>query len=454
MKPSPEISVSMLVRNLVARPELAGYIKEKINTDHLPGGDYSAVLRQFLEALTRGGRLNAGIVADILDRYPNQQFSRTLPMRTVAEDREAIDSYLESLYDFSELERMRVLIASVHIDLSRGDIDIDAIKHELAAGIVQPAKRKGLVDIGAYAAEAKNMLYMSHSAQRPGRSVGFGPDLDEYLWFEPGMVTILAGRPGSGKTSFVTSSIILAATPEHPEAFFSIEMPAYSIAQRIAASHVNIPLHDLNKGKTTAAELSAAMQALDELSDRGIFIDEDVVSMDDVMYRSLALPTPPRVIWIDYGEKVLVEADNRGRRDLELGHVYTRAKQIAKHLRCHVVVLAQLGRQVDDRDDKWPAMSDISQSGAAEKDGDYVVLLMRPEYYLSRGQRCRILAEGDRHGTCYCIVAKSRNGATGMVRLSYNATTMKFSEYSELANFGVGVPNYVRSAEEQPTEID
>jgi replicative DNA helicase len=421
----------MLVRNLIARPELGGYIRERINTEYLPGGDNSALLRQMMEVVQSSGRLNTGHVSDILDRYPNQQFARTLPMRAVSEDREAVDSYLDSLEEHSELERMRVLVAAAHLDLSRGDASIDQIKHELAEGIVRTGYRRGLRDIGEFGKEAKNMLLMAQSSQRPGRSVGFGPALDDYWWFEPGTISILAGRPGSGKTSLITSSIGRAATPENPEAFFSIEMPAYSIVQRLAAGSVGVPLHDLNRGRTDSTTLSIVMAEIDGLADRGIYVDEDVVSMDDILYRSMALPVTPRVIWVDYGEKVAVTQDTRGRRDLELGYIYTRGKAIAKRLKCHMVILAQLGRDVEAREDKWPTMSDISQSGAAEKDGDYVVLLMRPEYYISRGLSCRVLSEGDREEVCYCIVAKSRNGAVDTVRLRYNAKIMRFGEYED-----------------------
>lgn len=419
----------MLVRNLIAVPAIAGYVRERVNTEYLPSGDSSAILRQMLDQVLAEGRLNTGHIMEILDRYPNQQFARTLPMRAVAEERDAVDSYIESLELYSELERMKVIVAAAHLDLSRGDVDVEEVKTNLATGIVMPNNRRGLRDIGRFAGEAKNMLLLAASSQRPGRSVGFGRTLDDYWWFDPGCITILAGRPGSGKTSLITSSIFEGASPEHPEAFFSIEMPAYSIAQRLAAGEVGIPLHDLNRGKTTASQLSVVMNELDKLSDRGIYIDEEVVTMDDILYRAMAMPHTPRVIWIDYGEKVDVARDGRGRRDLELGYVYTRAKAIAKRLKCHVVVLAQLGRGVEETEDKWPSMSDISQSGAAEKDGDYVILLMRPEYYISRGLRCRVLSEGDRQGTCYCIVAKSRNGAVDTVRLAYNSRTMRFSEY-------------------------
>jgi replicative DNA helicase len=427
---SPEVASRLLARNIVAQPSVAGYCCSKLNMSFMPNDDGSALLQAFCERASMVGRLTGGDVEEVLASFPNQQFARAMKVQAAAEDRSSVDRYIESLQRYAEAESLRTLIGSLQLQLADSNPDLDNIKGQLANGIIRAnVATTELRDLGYYAEEAETMIDMILSGNRPGRSVGFGPALDEYMWFDPGTISIVAGRPGSGKTSFVTSSMLTAASPEKPEAFFSIEMPGYSIAQRIACEAAGVSLHDINRRKVTADEVAAVKRELRSLQSRGIFVDDGVVSMDDIYYRSLSLPDRPVTIWIDYGEKVDVSNARQGRRDLELGYVYTKAKQIAKSLKCHVVVLAQLGRSVEEREDKWPMLSDISQSGAAEKDADYIALLMRPEYYLVRGLNCRLLSPGDARGVAYCNVAKSRNGPVDVVRLSYESKLMKFGEY-------------------------
>jgi len=446
MKQRPDVALNMLLRNLVGQPEIAQFVFGMLDTTLLPPGPASELLKRMHNITREMGFLNSGHVEELIDTAPDQRHAAPLKMRAVVESREILEGYVASLREWLELKALEALVAEIQLKLSAPNVDVAELRATLANGLVRERAQEGLRDLSSYAGQAIDMIMLARQGQRPGRSVGFGPTLDEYWWLEPGAISIVAGRPGSGKTSFVTSSILCGATPETPEAFFSIEMAGYAIAQRLACSLEGVSLADLRKGRTDLASTQRVIDRLQSLANRGIFMDDDVVSMDDVYFRCLSMPIKPRVVWIDYGEKVVV--DRGQRRDLELGFVYTRAKQIAKRLSCHVVVLAQLKRDVDARPDKWPTLSDISESGAAEKDADIVAFMMRPEYYFTRNQTCRVADQSDRYGVAYCIVAKNRDGPIDTVRLNFDNGTMTFREYQgpmqQLVTIGRNRPDVVQ----------
>jgi replicative DNA helicase len=313
--------------------------------------------------------------------------------------------------------------------LAGQEIDIHAVEHNLAQAIAKGGRETGEVkDAGHYVSDAEEELERRLSGIRPGRGLGFGERLDQYTWLEPGNLSIIAGRPGSGKTALVISSILQSASKERPEVFFSMEMPVNQVMLRMACCIANVSYADMAAGLLTTGEGDALRRELQGLAGRGIFIDSSSsASMSDVLYRTMYLSDHPVAIWIDYAE--LVTSQQMARRDLELTDTYYRGKAIAKDLYTHCCILAQLKREVDERPDKWPTMADVSQSDGAAKAADYLGLIMRPEYYLNRGEEVEVKSPGDRVGVVYYIAAKNRNGVTGWDRIGFNSRTMNFYEY-------------------------
>lgn len=424
----PDVAATMLARNIVGDPQCIPYVMSRLTgIDMLPVGDTAEFLRH-VKSSVRGG-VNAGTVEQIINSFPSQDFARRLIYNRLSEERRALDAYVNVLNDYADLQRLRSSVAQMSLSLSDPDPDMSKIKREFVMATARSGSNTGLRDIAEAADEAYEMFEQAHMGHIPGVSFGYGKAVDDMLYAIPGEFTTLAGAPGGGKTSYVAGSILATATVEKPHAFFSLEMKRSRIAARMMCSIAEIPYSKAIRGPSRD-QLEKLAAARLTLPGRGIIMDDSAANMTDMYYRVMTMEHKPSIVWIDYSE--LVQTDDlptKARNDLLIAEVYKAGRRMAIDLDVHVVMLSQLSRDSDKSRDKWPSMRDLAQSSFAEKCSDNILLLMRPEYYLSRGQKCKLLHPSDAQGVCYGIVAKSRNGASGVLRLGYHAELMRFHEY-------------------------
>ncbi|PPR78534.1 MAG: Replicative DNA helicase, partial [Alphaproteobacteria bacterium MarineAlpha2_Bin1] len=234
-----------------------------------------------------------------------------------------------------------------------------------------------------------------------GISSGF-KDLDKKLGgFQSSDLIILAGRPSMGKTALATNiayntaSLLQKDLSDGKElsegtgvAFFSLEMSAEQLATRILAEVTNIPSERLRKGNVSNDDFDNLVLSSQELENMPFFIDDTpAINISTLRARARRLKRQENIglIIIDYLQLVRPAYSSRSEtRVIEISEITQGLKALAKELNVPILALSQLSRQVEQRDDKRPQLSDLRESGAIEQDADVVMFIYREEYYHSR----------------------------------------------------------------------
>jgi len=282
-------------------------------------------------------------------------------------------------------------------------------------------------------------------------------DIDKILGgLQNSDLLILAGRPSMGKTALATN-IAFAAANKFAETggaegaitgFFSLEMSSDQLAARILADQSNIASDAIRKGTIKQDDFRAFAEASQRLSQVPLYIDDTPgLSISAIRTRARRLKRQHGLglLVVDYLQLLRGTGSKQGldNRVQEVSEITRGLKGIAKELAIPVLALSQLSRQVEQREDKRPQLSDLRESGSIEQDADVVMFVYREEYYLSRAEpepgtekhmkwqeRCdKALNVGE------CIVAKARHGPIGTVRLQFNPTFTRFSDLAQQGQY-------------------
>lgn len=241
-----------------------------------------------------------------------------------------------------------------------------------------------------------------------------------------GDLIIVAARPSMGKTALAVNLAANACKSKATVLFFSLEMSKKQVLTRAICAEANVNMSFFAKGEKflTASELQAITKAEGEVAKWKLVICEDtnVQTVKDIstsIHTQLdALKTKKALIVIDYLQ--LIQTDKSiSRHDLQIGQITRGLKLLAKELNVPIVLLSQLNRGVENRNDKRPMMSDLRDSGSIEQDADIIMLLHREDYY-DRKSENKNLVEVD--------IAKHRNGPVGTVKLYFEKETGKFRD--------------------------
>jgi replicative DNA helicase len=221
--------------------------------------------------------------------------------------------------------------------------------------------------------------------------------------------------------------------------FFSLEMSAEQLATRIIAEQSGIPSSTIRRGGINERDFERIKDVAIELQHLPFFIDETgglTIAQLAARARRLKRQKGLDLLVIDYIQ--LLQGSTRRAmegRVQEVTEITTSLKALAKELNVPILALSQLSRQVENRDDKRPQLSDLRESGSIEQDADVVLFVFREEYYHlmrkpSESDKDKILAwqtEGDKHqGKAEVIIAKQRHGPTGTVELHFDAAVTRF----------------------------
>jgi replicative DNA helicase len=275
-----------------------------------------------------------------------------------------------------------------------------------------------------------------------GLSTGYH-DMDRMLLgLQPGELLILAARPSMGKTALAlnlaeqisTGGLPLAGAPAKRHisvGFFSLEMSKSSVTLRMLCARARVKSQDLRSGRRlNKQELHSLGMAADDLKVAPIYIDDTpglTVLNLRARARRMVQQHGVRVLFIDYLQLLTSPGSARESRQVEVSAISRSIKALARELNVPIVCLAQLNRAAEQRDGNRPRMSDLRESGSIEQDADVILLLHREDYYHKDDQEW-LDANPDRVGTAEVIVAKQRNGPTGVVRLSWNSDFTRFSD--------------------------
>ncbi len=256
-----------------------------------------------------------------------------------------------------------------------------------------------------------------------GISTGLSDFDDITTGLQPSDLIIVAGRPSMGKTAFALGIAAHAAMNDTaPVAVFSMEMPADQILMRLLSMHSNINMQRMRTGKLEDDDWPLLTKSIEKIAKIPLFVDETpALSPTDLRARARRLAYEHegqlKLIVIDYIQLMQVPG-NKENRATELSQISRELKALAKELNVPVVALSQLNRNLEQRADKRPIMSDLRESGSLEQDSDVIAFIYRDEVYND---------DSEEKGTAEIIIAKQRNGPIGTKRLSFMPACAKFS---------------------------
>lgn len=261
-----------------------------------------------------------------------------------------------------------------------------------------------------------------------GVPTGFKDVDDLFHGFRGGDLIILAARPGVGKTSFALNLAVNAAKRGTAVTFFSLEMSAGQLVQRILCAEARVSLSKIRAGYISEGDWGAIADAMNSLSQLELYIDDSpglsILEARAKARRELRKASGKGLIVVDYLQLMQPPQTRRdGNRAVEVGEISRGLKVLAKEMDMPVLALSQLSRAVEMRGKKRPMLSDLRESGSIEQDADIVLFLYRDAYYANESAS----PEDVDKNSAEVIVAKNRHGDLRSVPLHWQGEFMRFT---------------------------
>jgi replicative DNA helicase len=301
-------------------------------------------------------------------------------------------------------------------------------------------------------------IHMANAAfQRDGHLSGVSTglsDLDNKMGgLQASDLIVLAGRPSMGKTALATNIAYNIAKKYETEkqadgtlkvvnggvvGFFSLEMSAEQLATRILSEQAEISSEKIRRGMITEEEFRRLVAVSQEMSRIPLYIDQTggiTIAQLAARARKLKRQHGLGLLVVDYLQLLSGSSRNsNSNRVQEITEITTGLKALAKEMGCPIMALSQLSRQVEQREDKRPQLSDLRESGSIEQDADVVMFVFREEYYVERTKPAEGTAEFQDWmtkmqmvtGKAEVIIGKQRHGPVGSVQLSFEPNLTRF----------------------------
>lgn len=272
----------------------------------------------------------------------------------------------------------------------------------------------------------ENLKIIDAAAQNKDKITGIPTgfhDLDEKTsGLQRSDLIIVAARPGMGKTAFALNIAQQSAVKHGTSAIiFSLEMSKEQLGQRLLAMQARVEMQKLKQGDLDRKDWDRVSLGVDELNNSKIVIDDTPgISLMEMRNKCRRLKAEQGLdlIVVDYLQLMTFEGRTDNRQQ-EIGALSRNMKLLAREMNCPVILLSQLSRAPELRQDKRPMLSDLRESGSIEQDADIVIFLYRDDYYNENTEK---------PGVCEVNIAKHRSGPTDKIELTWVARYTKFSD--------------------------
>lgn len=318
-------------------------------------------------------------------------------------------------------------------------VDVDDLMQETEGRLFEISQRnvkKDVIQINPVIKEALHNIQVAANRKdgMSGLSSGF-KELDKYTsgWQNSDLI-IIAARPAMGKTAFVLSMAKnMALNSDVPVALFSLEMSNVQLVNRLIVNVCHITGEKIKKGDLVPQEWEMLDTKIKDLYDAPIYVD-DTPSLSVFELRTkarrLVREHGIKILIIDYLQLMNASGMTFGSREQEVSTISRSLKGLAKELNIPIVALSQLNRGVENRqgtEGKRPQLADLRESGAIEQDADIVCFIHRPEYYKITEDEYG----NSTQGVAEIIIAKHRNGPTGLVRMKFESDYAQFQNIDD-----------------------
>ncbi len=365
-------------------------------------------------------------------------------------------SYANIIYDLSVRRSLYELGGKVQHNAIESDVETRAedLIEEAEKDLYQVSEQ-GTVknNVQTFQSSLEEAIELAKKAYEKDTSVvGISSDftdLDTKLGgFHPSDLIIIAGRPSMGKTSLATNIAFNIAKKAHTEndknssvLFFSLEMASEQLATRVLSEQAKISSNDIRRGNLSETDLDNLVSVSKDIIQIPLFIDDTpAINIGTLSSRARRLKRKSGlgVIVIDYLQLLRPSGKFRNEsRVLEISEITQGLKALAKEMNIPIIALSQLSRQVEQREDKKPQLSDLRESGSIEQDSDVVMFIYREEYYLEKNAPSPGTADyiewqqkmDEIHGQADLLIMKQRHGPTGNIKLSFNPKYTRFGNF-------------------------
>lgn len=374
------------------------------------------------------GALEAGLKAQGFDF----SWLYNLQSRILPDGISGMYGYADAINNAADLQRVRQHCAEALNAAGEEGARADAITANLIQRMTADANRSAsdIRTLDDIAAEVRaEMRDVRAGKSTWGAPTGF-KSLDKYISMVDGDLLVIGGRPSQGKTSlwyqkFINrAQQIVDAGEDGQVLMFSADDGDNKLFYKMACTIAGVDNQQLEQNTATPEMWDKFDRACDYLLTLPIRIDGmDGQTTETLYYRAAMLNAQKRLrlVGADYLELIDVPGV-----DNELQRVQAAArgcKSIGRQFKCPFSLLSQLRKEVDSRADKWPTAADLKYAGEAE--ADTMLLIMRPEHYLSRGESCEY-SPGDEEGVALVSIAKTKTGQVGQVRMGFKAAHRQF----------------------------
>ncbi|MEJ7220643.1 DnaB helicase C-terminal domain-containing protein [Staphylococcus gallinarum] len=259
-------------------------------------------------------------------------------------------------------------------------------------------------------------------SEEPKQQINTGYKMMDYKigGLEPTQLIVIAARPSVGKTGFALNMMLNIASQGYKTSFFSLETTGVSVLKRMLSAETGIELTRIKEIKDLEPdELTRLTSAADKILKLDVDIhDKSNITTHDVRKQAIKNKDTQQVIFIDYLQ--LMETDNKLDRRNGIEKISRDLKIIANETGAIIVLLSQLSRGVESRNDKRPMLSDMKEAGGIEADASLAMLLYRDDYYN------RDDVDDSGKSIVECNIAKNKDGETGIIEFEYYKKTQRF----------------------------
>lgn len=422
-----------IIGAILANPAIMPIVIEKIKSDYFYNENLRNIYNIIFRMFTSGVPIDIVTVlneAEKLNIFENSIEGRKyfLEIASVLPTASNVESYCEIVANKYFIRSLSDAAKAILEEIQNGEQNahllLDSAEQKIY-DIRQGRNISGLVPLSDAVLEAYDRL---------GKITG--EDKEKYIGAKTGFklldiitsglnksdLIIIAARPGMGKTAFAMNiAKNVAKATEKDVVIFNLEMSKEQLATRMLSTEARIESNSLRSGRINRLDDSWTRLALAAgyLSTLSIFIDDNSsgITVQQIKAKLRRVKNLGLVI-IDYLQ-LMGSSSHSDNRVLVIGEITRQLKIMAKELNVPVILLSQLSRAVESRNEKRPMLSDLRESGSIEQDADIVLFLYRDAYYNKNSQQQNISE---------CIVAKNRHGETGTVNLIWNGQYTLFSD--------------------------
>lgn len=421
---------------------------------------------QLLDATCFYRRANVMVYEALIHLYDNRRAIDLVTLRDELERRGALDDaggveYLTVLAesvpsaanaeDYARIVRERAVLRSLIAACT--NIVREAYENRDTVEAILDRSEKAIFDIAENRSgrEADALLeilkrtmekidrYQGRKGQYTGIPSGYN-DLDAKTGgFQEAEMIIIAARPSMGKTTLALNIMKNVAMHENlPVGIFSMEMSEQMLAQNLLCMQAGVDASKLRSGFLSGSDWDAIGKTLGELGEAPIYID-DTPGLSILQLRAkarrLVMRHHIRILMVDYIQ--LMGAPGEESRQQEISSISRGIKALARELNIPIIALSQLNRSAESREGHRPRLGDLRESGALEQDADVVLLIHRPGYYMGQADQEEggSTSQGEK---TELIIAKQRNGPTGVVPLTFLSSMLRFESCEDRFSDAVG----------------